>query len=389
MALFDNFPWTNIHELNLDWIIKQLKENKIDAENINTELANLKQYVADTLADVDIIPKKYLLVGDSYATGYQGDGTYVTGFFQRIINYTGIDATIVAQNGYGFLGMGNNHTWFDLIVNSNIQNPETYTDIIILGGMNDPNNETLVVNAMSNLMTYLKTTFTNAKIHVGEIGRYKHAGGADMMRIQSVTGFYIQYATSLGYTYVAHSENILQRSSYFNSDNIHPNDWGQEELAKYIGQYIRGGVIDIVRTPARMTLSNPNNYTVSNLEIYTSQVNDMAYFGLRGKINFDPTIAINNNDQIDLGTIDNCYVKANTYGGGLSMVVPCYTYTNTLYNGSHFVGNTVVVYIRDDGHLVIKFTRVQDNGNIQNLADATEISFILGAFSTYLPCIMC
>lgn len=26
MGLFDNFPWTNFHELNLDWIVKQIKE---------------------------------------------------------------------------------------------------------------------------------------------------------------------------------------------------------------------------------------------------------------------------------------------------------------------------------------------------------------------------
>lgn len=26
MALFNNFPWTNFHELNLDWIVKQVKE---------------------------------------------------------------------------------------------------------------------------------------------------------------------------------------------------------------------------------------------------------------------------------------------------------------------------------------------------------------------------
>ena len=27
MGLFDQFPYTNFHELNLDWILKALKEN--------------------------------------------------------------------------------------------------------------------------------------------------------------------------------------------------------------------------------------------------------------------------------------------------------------------------------------------------------------------------
>lgn len=60
MGVFNNFPYTNIHELNLDWIIKKVKElddevnEKLDSiisERVNELLENISFhaiYDADT-----------------------------------------------------------------------------------------------------------------------------------------------------------------------------------------------------------------------------------------------------------------------------------------------------------------------------------------------------
>lgn len=47
MALFENFPYTNFHEMNLDWLIKQTKNNSDDIDALN-------KYITGTLSDAVI-----------------------------------------------------------------------------------------------------------------------------------------------------------------------------------------------------------------------------------------------------------------------------------------------------------------------------------------------
>ncbi len=50
MALFDNFPWTNVHELNLDWVIKKLKEILGDVDKLTVKLdSELEQTILEYL----------------------------------------------------------------------------------------------------------------------------------------------------------------------------------------------------------------------------------------------------------------------------------------------------------------------------------------------------
>lgn len=56
MAVFENFPYTNVHELNLDWVIKQVKiyiEKYITLEEfVNSSLEEQQQYIDNALADI-------------------------------------------------------------------------------------------------------------------------------------------------------------------------------------------------------------------------------------------------------------------------------------------------------------------------------------------------
>lgn len=40
MAIFDNFPYTNVHDLNTDWLVKTVKEVKDKAENIDASVSS-------------------------------------------------------------------------------------------------------------------------------------------------------------------------------------------------------------------------------------------------------------------------------------------------------------------------------------------------------------
>lgn len=58
MGFFNNFPYTNFHELNLDWILKNIKKIEADMakfyeeqQKMGNELATLKTYVDNRLSD--------------------------------------------------------------------------------------------------------------------------------------------------------------------------------------------------------------------------------------------------------------------------------------------------------------------------------------------------
>ena len=45
MGFFNNFPYTNFHEMNLDWILKIVKETAAEQKQTSEELANFESYV--------------------------------------------------------------------------------------------------------------------------------------------------------------------------------------------------------------------------------------------------------------------------------------------------------------------------------------------------------
>jgi len=50
MAVFEQFPYTNFHELNLDWIIKQMKDVLGSVEELSAKLdSELEQTILEYL----------------------------------------------------------------------------------------------------------------------------------------------------------------------------------------------------------------------------------------------------------------------------------------------------------------------------------------------------
>lgn len=49
MALFEHFPYTNYHELNLDWLVEQVKKNSAALDLMIVKITkNSSVYVSDT-----------------------------------------------------------------------------------------------------------------------------------------------------------------------------------------------------------------------------------------------------------------------------------------------------------------------------------------------------
>lgn len=70
MGVFDNFPYTNIHDLNTDWLVKTVKDVKNKTDEIDNAVINAEEYAElskeyyEKLQDTFITPEMFGAVGD-------------------------------------------------------------------------------------------------------------------------------------------------------------------------------------------------------------------------------------------------------------------------------------------------------------------------------------
>ena len=60
---FEQFPYTNFHELNLDWIIEKIKEFKNEIDNIDDNITTIVQeYLSEVELNTMYIPATETIV---------------------------------------------------------------------------------------------------------------------------------------------------------------------------------------------------------------------------------------------------------------------------------------------------------------------------------------
>lgn len=69
MAVFENFPYTNTHELNLDWIIKVVKDYVTKTDELEVNFEDLKEYVTNYFDNLDIQEEVNNKLQDMYDSG--------------------------------------------------------------------------------------------------------------------------------------------------------------------------------------------------------------------------------------------------------------------------------------------------------------------------------
>lgn len=78
MPIFDNFPYTNVHDLNTDWLVKTVKEVKDKTDNIDDAVLNAQNYAelaeqyaedaetaATNISNIFVTPEMFGAVGDN------------------------------------------------------------------------------------------------------------------------------------------------------------------------------------------------------------------------------------------------------------------------------------------------------------------------------------
>lgn len=274
----NQFPYVNFHDLNLDWIIKCVRDNNVSVaqfteqltemgvridefqeyidsldatidQKINEELPEAIQHEVETGGFNQVLSlshkRRVVFIGDSYAQGWTPDGSF-TSWASVAASRMGLaeaDFRIEAQGGAGFgKSSADGRMYIPTLVNAaydNIANPTTVTDIVIGLGYNDYQYDadtTGVKAGITNTIAACKTKFPVARIHIFAIG-----ATTNINKMCALNRIYNNvYATADNdYQFYNISES-LNHISFFSSDGIHPVQAGHNRIGQNVIRCLNG-----------------------------------------------------------------------------------------------------------------------------------------------------
>ena len=301
MGLFgENFPYTNFHDLNLDWILKKLKEVvtnlaiKYGSDNpppypvtsVNGKTGNV---IIPT--NIENMNRKMILIGDSYAQSRTLAQSWATLCAQYL---NAEESYVVPKSGGGFQVNGGNQ-FLDGLMNVEVSDPDAITDIVVAGGINDANTissagyATLLTN-ITAFANYAKTHYPNAKIWMGFIG-YTVFGSQYSPNVNTTTylntiNFYQKGCGLNGCAWLSNVQYVMQQYNYLSpADLLHPTAFASQALAECIASCIKGGSPNWISDGEFMRLSpitgegnKINNQTGESLQGLTYFANGMKFW---------------------------------------------------------------------------------------------------------------
>lgn len=179
--------------------------------------------------------KRVIAIGDSIAKGSNPDGN-VTGWpvlmRQKLGLTEGSTFITSARGGAGFVNNSQGATFLDLLQAVTLTDPETVTDIYVIGGVNDANMNASYNNVKSAVETfcaYASTAFPNAVVHIGCIAYFQNLGG----KYNRVTATYGGMLDGCCYKAVFIDGMIGVMSDYsgYSSDGLHVEQTIQNRIA--------------------------------------------------------------------------------------------------------------------------------------------------------------
>lgn len=270
---FENFPYTDFHNLNLDWMLSTVKDlntkwddyyqqwnkwqkdvqNYIDSLDYISAINAYLDGMVDSgqMADiVDGIITDYgvICIGDSYGQGYNPDGN-VTPWITILKNSYFNDAKFFKSNsagGAGFGATGQNNYKFEGLLSDSIKTltakeKKQVKYVIVAGGWNDQFVAgSLVTSGISNTVKLVKDNLPNATLYIGWIAT-PIIGLTTLAKRKAYWDTKTLYQSAWkGYKYLSGADLAMRWISLVGSDKIHPNATGQGSIADCIYKAIEG-----------------------------------------------------------------------------------------------------------------------------------------------------
>lgn len=179
--------------------------------------------------------KRVIVIGDSIARGSNPDETVTPWpvlMRQKLGLAEGSTFITSALGGAGFVNNSQGANFLDLLQAVTLSDPETVTDIYVIGGVNDANMNASynnVKSAVEAFCAYANTAFPNAIVHIGCIAYFRDLGG----KYNRVTATYGGMLDGCCYKAVFIDGMIGVMSDYagYSSDGLHVGQTIQNRIA--------------------------------------------------------------------------------------------------------------------------------------------------------------
>lgn len=253
-----------------------------------------------------------ICIGDSIGVGWTPSGTvqsWITKLKNKL-NYNNTNFYSNAYGGTGFYATGDDKNFLTLLqeLNNSISDKDSVTDIIVVGGTNDNAAAITYANITSgieNFVTYAKTTYPNAKIHVGCIAYFGTTGAfSNRLNIINKTLPAYKHIIDLHEDYIYNCEYILHDTQYLASDNVHVKENGQNEISNCIYCNLNGTSYQMPvhdlgegfnRPPiVSYNLTNNVSYNSGKINVSKKVQNNTTIYGIGGNTIYPNSITTEN-----------------------------------------------------------------------------------------------
>lgn len=248
---------TNYPEL----VAEKMPDKRLDENftNINDEISGINENLTNLQNTVSNLKnRKFIFIGDSYGSGEIG-----TSWIKNVIDYMDLtlneNAFDYSKNASGFTI---NDNTFEMCLDRAIQgisNKNDITDVVVCGGYNDgyfsTANEQNIVDAIGSFINKMRENFPNATLTLGEIGWTR-----DYKRMPNLRKAIFAYrrVVEFGEKYITNIEYSMHNYSFFNTDDIHPNEQGNQAIARNVVSGLLTGACDVqYRIVSDSTFLNP------------------------------------------------------------------------------------------------------------------------------------
>lgn len=265
---FSNFPYTDFHNLNLDWLLDTVKDLNIKWDDYYTQWNKWQSDVQNYIDNLDYIAAidNYLdalkasgelsdiintwltdygliTIGDSYGEGYTPDGM-VTPWCDILHETYFSDASFYVNKSLGGSGFGAN-THFSALLSQAIagltdKQKKQVKYVVVAGGWNDQFIAASTVNSGIKDTIALMSQLPNATLYIGWIAT-PIIGFTSVAKVKAYNEIKTLYETYWGkFKFLSGADSALRWINVLASDNIHPNASGQSSIADMVYKAMDG-----------------------------------------------------------------------------------------------------------------------------------------------------
>lgn len=265
---FSNFPYTDFHNLNLDWLLRTVKNLDTKWDSYYTQWNKWQAEIQNYIDNLDYIAAidKYLdalkasgelsdiidtwltdygliTISDSYGEGYTPDGM-VKPWCDILHDQYFSDASFYVNKSLGGSGFGANTTFSDLlskaIAGLTDKQKKQVKYVVVAGGWNDQFVAASTVNSGIKDVINLMSQLPNATLYIGWIAT-PIIGFTTVANVKAYNEIKTLYETYWGkFKFLSGADSALRWINVLASDNIHPNSSGQASIADMIYKAMSG-----------------------------------------------------------------------------------------------------------------------------------------------------